>query len=183
MNPLSQNLVPVSDAAPATAAYDPYVALDILDPDSAAAMRTRVEAIARLVPGVLQDRLPPLIETLGAKPSVVLWGLCAAVSRWFLVAVCEGAWPDLLKGVGRTLGIKFSQLSNFFFERAFALRCLNAGLLQSRYLSLEAERQRLQAQQMVVDAQKGGVDVVVDLGAKRVARQLYACLRRLIDGR
>lgn len=140
-------------------------------------------AVSRFVPGVLQNRLPALIETLGAKPSVALWRLCSAVSHWILVAVCECSWPDLLKGVGRLVGVKFLQLSNYFFERAFALRCLNAGLVQSRYLALEAERNRLQAQQMVIDAQQRDVDVVVDLGSQGIAKQLYARFRRLIGGR
>lgn len=161
---------------------DPDLRVFPPDADRAATASAFENAVTRFVPGVLQDRLPALIETAGAKPCFALWTIGAAITCKVL-AIDKRSWPDLLKRVFLLLGLKLMQLNNFFFERVFTLRGLSLRLRQSRYLTLQAKRERLQAQQMVIDVDQRRVDVVVDFGSQSRAKQLYSRLRRLIGGR
>jgi len=161
-------------------ADDAYAGLLLLDSDLAPAMRAAEKTITRFVPGVLQDRLAALIETLGAKPSVALLVGFSALSRRILTAIGKRPGRDLVQSVGCLLSVKCIQLGQFFFLSAFSLRCLTYGIRQSRHLALVAERDRLQAQQVLIHPHQRRLDVPRHLGAQRIAQQLYARLRRLV---
>ncbi len=153
--------------------------LTAFDADCAAAAVALENTLGRFVPRVLQKRLPMLVETLGAKPWAALWRCSAAVTRKCF-AIRESTRSDLVKDVLLLLSIKSMQFGNFSFERALSMLGLVQHLVKSGCLAREAERQRLQAQEVFINAAKRDVDLSANLRAKRIACQLYARLRRLI---